>query len=244
MRKFATALTTAFALSLSACGGGEEGSLKGEPVAEVKAPEGQQWVDTVSVTEEGGYLIGNPDAPIKLTEYASYTCPGCGKFSTDASEELDSSYINSGKVSLEYRNFIRDPLDLAAAVAIRCGTKESFYPLSKQFFESQIEILTQAQQLDQGVNQRISAADPLDRPGIYAEALGLYEYFGQRGIARDQLQACLSDKENLQKLADMVEGYSKKYDIQGTPTFFVNGNKLNTVGWNDVKKLLQDAGAR
>ena len=40
-------------------------------------------VTTVVRTPAGGYRQGNPDAPVKLIEYGSRTCPTCARFAAD-----------------------------------------------------------------------------------------------------------------------------------------------------------------
>jgi len=62
----------ALPLALAACGGSDEGGApKGDAIAAIPAPAGQTWNDVASETPEGGIQVGNPDAPIKLVEYAS-----------------------------------------------------------------------------------------------------------------------------------------------------------------------------
>ena len=51
------------------------------PVANVAAPNGD-WTQTVAATERG-FRMGNPNAPVKLVEYASITCPHCAEFSAE-----------------------------------------------------------------------------------------------------------------------------------------------------------------
>ena len=72
------ALSTLLAVGLVACGDGEtDGSTQQAAIAPIAAPAGQSWVDTATETPEGGILLGNPNAPIKLMEYGSLTCPAC-----------------------------------------------------------------------------------------------------------------------------------------------------------------------
>ena len=62
------------ALGLAACQDeAAEGPPRGEPIAAIAAPAGQSWVETAAETPEGGFRIGNPEAPLKLVEYASRT---------------------------------------------------------------------------------------------------------------------------------------------------------------------------
>ena len=130
-----TALALPLALGLAACGSGDdaEASISGEPVAEVSAPDGQVWSEMAQKTDRGGYLVGNPDAPIKLVEYGSLTCPACAAFSMQASEPLMNDYVDSGRVNFEFRSFvIHGPLDLALTRLVDCGTPEQAVPLADQ----------------------------------------------------------------------------------------------------------------
>jgi protein-disulfide isomerase len=133
--------TIGLALALSGCGSKDEGNQAGgaptgAPVAAVAAPKGTIWSETVAATPEGGFRMGNPDAPLKLIEYASFTCPHCAEFAETADEGLRAK-VDTGKVSFEFRNLIRDPLDLTAAVLARCGGKDPFLPLAHQMFANQ-----------------------------------------------------------------------------------------------------------
>ena len=70
LRRLALALCAApLALGLAACGSSDEGGANAEVVAPVAAPAGQQWADVVAITPEGGWLSGNPKAPIRLVHF-------------------------------------------------------------------------------------------------------------------------------------------------------------------------------
>ena len=232
--------------ALSSCGGEEKGALTGGPVATVDAPAGKVWTEIAKKTAEGGYLIGNPDAKIKLVEFGSLTCHVCADFATQSGEEFNEKFINTGKVSFEFRNFVRDEVDLIGARITRCGADEAMYPLTEQmmaFQETMLANLTTAQK-DPGFGAKIEALKGADRSFALAEAGGIIDFFAQRGVSRDQAKACLSDQKELDKLAEMTSEYGKKYDIKGTPTFYLNGNKIDVTAWTGVKGKLQEAGAR
>ena len=62
------ALATVLAIGLAACGGdgGDEATTRAEAYEPIAAPAGQSWVETAAETPEGGFVIGNPNAPLKL----------------------------------------------------------------------------------------------------------------------------------------------------------------------------------
>jgi pyruvate/2-oxoglutarate dehydrogenase complex dihydrolipoamide acyltransferase (E2) component len=154
-------LTASFAvLALASCGGGGTTgeAPKGEAVAAVAPPAGKQWIDVVSKTAEGGYLIGNPDAPVKLMEFASLTCHVCAQFSKDSGSDFHDNFINNGKVSYEFRNFVRDELDLMAARIAQCGANEAMLPLTEQFMAFQETLFQNA--------EKMSANKALEAQGV------------------------------------------------------------------------------
>lgn len=244
-RRLAFALTAApLALAVAACGSNEGGDAvpQGEPIAPIAAPAGQSWVETAAVTPEGGYRIGNPDAPLKLVEYASHTCPACAAFSTSGAAELDE-YVEKGIVSYEIRNQIHNPIDLTLAMLMRCGEPTTFHPLANQVWANLPEVMNRAQQ-DQAALQAAMQVPEAQRYQRIAEAAGLLDFFAARGVSRDQAMQCLANTEQARQIAENSQTQSDELGVTGTPTFFLNGNKLEASSWDDLEPLLQQAGAR
>lgn len=232
-------------LALAACGGGESESElpRGESIAAVPAPEGQQWSQIAEVTPEDGYRIGNPDAPLKLMEYASLTCPACARFSTDGNAALDE-YVDTGVVSYELRNQVHNVLDLTLAMLVRCGEPESFHPLSNQVWANLNDVLAPSQENSGAINAAMQGP-PEQRFQAIAQAAGFLDFFAARGISRDQAMQCLADPAVGEAIASRSQTQSEELDVTGTPTFFLNGRKLNDViGWSELEPILQNAGAR
>lgn len=247
LRKLALGLAAApLCLALAACGsGGDKAAApNGEPVAKIAPPAGKAWTDVVEKTPEGGYRMGNPDAPIKLIEFASLTCPHCAEFAETSGAELRDTFVASGRVSFEFRNFVRDPIDIAAAQLTRCGAPESFFALTEQAMANQPAMFEAIQKGGEpAYNQAM--AQPDDRRVLaIAQLAGLPDFFATRGIAKEQAAACLTDAKAIEALAKATQDQSKEYDIQGTPTFLVNGQKIDANAWPEVKAKLEEAGAR
>lgn len=245
-RFLATSLATGLALALAACNGTDEAidSLAGEPIAAVPAPEGQQWTDIVTISDSDGYVVGNPDAPLKLIEYASHTCGGCAYFSANGAPSLKKDYVSTGVVSLELRNLVRDPIDLTIATLVRCGGQpQNMQPLSDQAWSSLNDIFAT-------VNQNGAALDaatnlpPEQRFVAIAEAAGLIDFFAARGLSSDQARTCLADADAVQAIAARSQEQVEELGLTGTPTFFLNGQKLEANQWEQLEPILQRAGAR
>jgi protein-disulfide isomerase len=164
--------------------------------------------------------------------------------SEKGSAELRDTFVASGRVSFEFRNFVRDAMDVTAAVLTRCGTPESFFPLTEQAFANQTAMIQNAQKAGDTVFNA-AIAQPDDKRGLaMAQLLGLADFFAARGIAKDQAAACLANAAEAQALAKRTEEQAKQYNIEGTPTFLVNGQSIGSMGWEELRTKLQTMGAR
>ncbi|MBU0557711.1 MAG: DsbA family protein [Alphaproteobacteria bacterium] len=245
-RRFATApLALAALMALAACGSQEGNSSA--PIGQVEgkaAPAGTTWAERVVVTPEGGMLMGNPDAPIKIVEFASNTCSHCAQFAADSHEALERDYVNSGKVSFEFRNFVMNPIDISVALLARCSGPEAFFPLTHQFFANQAQMIQQVQSAGDGAYQSAMSAPPEQRFQRIAEMAGLIEFAMQRGVPEDKARQCLADTKTVEALAAGVERDTAQYNITGTPTLIMNGTKLdNVTTWPQLQEQLKNAGA-
>lgn len=242
------AVTTALSLSvvtLSACGSGGEAEItSSEPLPIVAAPEGSQWSDIVNKSEANGYVIGNPDAPIKLIEYASLTCGACAAFEQEAYKEIIDDYVSTGRVSFEIRNYLLNPYDIALGILTRCGAPETYPALTEQVFNNQAAILDGLRNIDQTTLEAAFANAETKGYGDAARAMGIIDFFKARGISEDQANACLADPAKAKELLDMTETGNKEFKIEGTPTFLINNVKVEYSGWANLKGKLQEAGAR
>lgn len=221
----------------------EGGAAAGEPIAAIPAPEGTNWTDVVTVTPEGGYMIGNPDAPLKLVEYASHTCGACAVFAQTGKPPLKEKYIPTGVVSFELRNLVRDPIDLSIATLVRCGPKENMLPLADEAWGALNDIFASAETN----NARLQAAGelPVEQRFIaIADSVGLIDFFAARGLSADQSRNCLADRTKVEGIANASTRQSEDLNVQATPTFLLNGRKLDVNQWPQLEPLLQRAGAR
>jgi len=242
-----TLLITASALALAACGGEGDGNVVTAPagsVENVAAPAGQNWTEVIERTPEGGFRMGNPDAPLKLVEYGSRTCPACANFSETASEPLKQQYVASGKVSFEYRDFIRSPLDIAASIVGQCGGTAAFFPMLEGMMADQAAVFERLEAQGEALQTRLQGMPPAQQAAALADALGYVEFAKARGVPEPQLRQCLADTNAAQALADGTQSAAQEYNLPGTPTFLLNGKVVpNAVAWPQVEQALKAAGA-
>jgi len=242
------AAAAALVLTLAACGGGGDANNTGgiaapsAPVANVAAPAGQDWTQTVSATERG-FLMGNPNAPVKLVEYASITCPHCGQFATEGGSEGIRSYVRSGRVSWEYRPYMIFPTDPGLFALLRCNGPASFFELADQLYGEQQTWLTRGQTYMEANRSAIEGMDIQTRAATLVRETGTDAFFRQRGMTQAQIDQCLADPRNLQRVADDTQHASTTDNVSGTPTFFINGTQAppNTGLWPQLEPLLRTA---
>ena len=211
----------------------------------IAAPNGGDWTQTVTQTAEGGFLMGNPDAPVKLVEFGSMTCPHCADFDKAAMEAITNTYVKSGRVSFEFRNFVRDPLDLTASVVARCGGPASFFGLTTQLFEAQKELFARMQSADQATLAAIDQLPPPQKLPRFAELAGLKEWAAMRGVPSAKLDQCLADQSQTDRLVQMQSDATSTYQISGTPSFLLNGKVVEFEGsdplWTQLEAKLRSA---
>lgn len=216
---------------------------KGEAVAAVAPPAGKTWTEVVEVTPEGGYRVGNPNAPVKLMEYGALSCSHCAQFSETASKELLGDFVTSGKVSYELRFFMLNALDIPATLLATCGSPEAVITLAEQFWAYQPKMF-ETLQANEAQYQQASALPPAQRFTAIAKAGGMDTFFASRGIAQTQGQACTGDVNKATAFANGTNKAATEMGITGTPTFFLNGAKIEGSTWPLIKTALQNAGAR
>lgn len=240
--------TLPLALALVACGGSDEKNATGNAAASksaaIAAPAGQNWVEIVKATPEGGFRMGNPDAPVKLVEYASLTCSHCATFAESAIPALKEKYISKGTVSLELRNFIRDPIDMTASLLTRCGGEGPYFQLTEQMFAQQQDWMNKLQSLGDAGFQRLQALPPAQQFAEVAKASGLDQFVQQRGVSSTKAAACLADEAGVNTLLQMNKDATDKHQITGTPMFLINGETVQDAGtWEALEPKLVAAGA-
>ena len=239
-------LTSMTALALAACGDSKTADPTKEQaaIAKVAAPAGKSWSQTVTKTPEGGVVMGNPDAPIKVIEYGSLTCSHCADFSNASHEELARDFVDTGRVSFEMRNYVRDPIDMTAAAVIHCAPIERYFPLMENVFASQADLFAAAQANGPAAEAAMKQP-PAQRFPALAKALQLDTFFQARGLTADQVNTCLGNVANLEALEKGVNAANESYAIPGTPAFIINGSLAEGVGtWPALKERLRTMGAR
>lgn len=197
-------------------------------------PAPQNWNNKVSLTPEGNHVLGNPAAQMKLVEFVSYTCPHCAEFERRADGALRVAYVAPGKLSVEVRNYVRDPIDLAVALLTNCGAPQKFFLNHTAFLRSQDRWL--ATYAEAGATQRARWQHPdlPTRMRYIATDFRFYEIIATRGYDRRAADACLADEAEARRLAEQT-AEAQRQGIRGTPSFMLDGAVL--AGTHDWQAL-------
>lgn len=178
-------------------------------------------IDTSSVVE---MQLGNPDAPVTVIEYASYTCPHCASFHAGAYKQLKADYIDTGKINFVYREVYFDRFGLWASAIARCaGTPETFFGITDMLYTSQAEWARA------GGGDPAQIADELRKIGRLA------------GLSGDTLEACLTDADSLRTLVAWYQQNAAEDGINSTPSFVINGTKYNNMAYSEMSRLIEEA---
>ncbi|RDW12244.1 DsbA family protein [Paracoccus thiocyanatus] len=162
--------------------------------------------------------LGQADAPVTIVEYASFTCSHCADFHTQTWPKLKAEYVDTGKVRFIQRDVYFDAVGLWAGILARCGGDEKYYAVSDLIFDDQKTWL---------------AGESGD-----AIAGNLRKIGAKAGMTSEQMDACWNDK---QKVADLVTTFQSKAgadEIEGTPTFVIDGEKVRNQPWDELKKVI------
>ena len=162
---------------------------------------------TFSVNAESKILeIGNPDAKITVKVFSSLTCPHCASFHKNIFEDLKKEYIDKDLVKFEHHSF---PLDLAALnaeIIIRC-----LQDINKKF-----QLLGEIYKKQ---NQWAVGSD-INVINESIKKIGL-----DSGLSNTKMDSCLKNESVQDQILNQRIEAQKKYEIQSTPTIFINEKK-------------------
>ncbi len=163
-------------------------------------------VDKLMAPDELSELsIGNKDAKVTIVEYASMSCPACGRFHQTTFREIKKKYVETGKVRFVMREFPLNNLAAAGAMLARCAdTPEKSIALIDVLFEKQQDWVSQ---------------------NAVAELLKIAK---QAGFTEERFNKCLQDDDLLGKLSRRRDKADKEFGVDATPSFFINGKRLRT----------------
>ena len=208
-----------------------------------KAPAKVDWSHVVAAAPSGGFVLGNPKARVKLVEYGSLTCPHCRAFDQEGVPTLVGKYVKSGKVSWEFRNYVRDAFDLTASLIVRCNGSKGFFPLLRGIFNEQPVWEGRIQGTPQAEIDQAQALPPQRQFIAFAKIAGLQTWAAAHGVPVAKSNLCLTNGKAVGQLVQMHRDAMTQYpDFAGTPTFVIDGSLVkDTYTWDTLEPKLKQA---
>ena len=205
------------------------------PAKQAAAP---RWSATVNESAIGAYSVGNPAAKIKLVEYFSYTCHVCGDFAKASAVPLKTLYIDKGLVQIEYRNLVRDPVDMTAALLARCGGPKAFAGNHQAIFAAQPAMLDRITKATDKQKTSWFEGTTGERARKIAADTGLAALMTARGYPAARQNVCLDSGVAQAELTGMTNIAHNADRVEGTPAFYINGRFAGVTSWPAVKSQL------
>ena len=176
------------------------------------------------------------------------TCPHCKRFD-EAAEAKIVDYVKTGKVSFEFRNYVRDASDVAASTIARCGGAAKFFPLTHALYKDQEAWQAKVENTPQDQLDKIQDLPPNKEFLEIAKAAGLPQWAAQRGLPVAKSVRCLSDEAAIKRLIQITQDAKTQFpDFKGTPTFVINGTMVDLDSvtsedgvWPAIEAKIKDA---
>jgi protein-disulfide isomerase len=175
--------------------------------------------DPTGSIQAKGETLGDPNAPVKVVEWANYQCPYCDQFWTQNESTLMQQYISTGKVYFEYKDLTfgwQESIDASEAAA--CANNQG------QFWQYHDTLFK---------NQQAENSGGFSRSRLKTMANDI-------GLDMSKFNTCFDGHQT----ADEVQASdtaAANQGINGTPTFFVNGQEITYTGWDSVKSAIDAA---
>ena len=170
------------------------------PSGQVQQPGQIQQPATGEIDLQGVNALGDPNAPVVLVEYSSFTCPFCARHNLETFGRIVEEYVETGKVYYVYKHFLRNEVDGVAANAAECaGEQDMFFDYKYQIY----------------INQ-----NSISNPGFFEQIAS------NLGLNMDSWTSCFNSGRYTQKAnADRAEGMAN--GVTGTPGFIINGQLVS-----------------
>jgi protein-disulfide isomerase len=149
------------------------------------------------------HVVGNKDAKVTVIEYLSPTCPHCKTFHETVYPQLKAEYIDTDKIQFIPRPFVRNVLDAVVFMLAEAAGAEKYHEVVDTYFRTQ--------------NDWVTSPTPADAMFAIAQQLG---------FTKETYDAALTNQALFSGLETMRDQATREFQLQGTPTFYINGKML------------------
>ena len=186
------------------------------------------WASVVAETPEGGFRMGNPDAPLRIVEFVAASCDHCSVFAREGVPELIERFVRPGRASFEIRSLPLEPVGTAAAILNGCAAPEHYFPLMADILEHREAWLGRIARLSKADVAEIAGLSVTGQLERLAEQAGLLAIVQRHGVSEQRGRACLADANNLVRQTEMRRS-AIALGVRQAPSFLLNGELLEGV---------------
>ena len=177
----------------------------------------------IDISDVMDMRLGDPEAPVTVIEYASFTCPHCATFHQGPYRQLKADFIDTGKINFIYREVYFDRFGLWASLMARCAGPDKFFGITDLLYASQ-STWSRA-----GGGDPAMIADELRKIGRLA------------GMETETINACLQDEDQIRKMVAWFQTKTGEHNISSTPSFVINGETYSNMAYAEMVKLINAA---
>lgn len=163
-------------------------------------------------------VLGDPDAPLTMIEYSSLTCPHCASFHAKSYKPIVETYVETGRMKFEMRDFPLDQYALRASAMARAIDGKPYFALIDLIFKQQ--------------SSWTRASNPLDA----VKKIGRLA-----GISAETAEAYMTNDELLDSILNGRIAAQKTYDVNSTPTFVIGDEVIRGAEtFETFQKVIED----
>ena len=202
-------------------------------------PPVRNWNQAIALLPGGSHVLGNPAAEVKLVTFVSYTCPHCAQFEMQADAPMRLTYVHNGRLSIEVRHLVRDPIDLTAAMLTNCGPKEKFFLNHAAIMRRQPVWIKPLEHPTPAQEARWTSGDRVTRSRAIATDFKFYAIMATRGYDRTAVDRCIADQAMAERLGKMTVD-AAQLGVTKTPSFMLNDLLLfDTHDWEILRPQIE-----
>ncbi len=185
---------------------------------EIETPGETTNVDVAFALKER--IMGDPSAPLKISEHSSFTCGHCGVFHKSTFKQVKENYIDTGKAYLVFSDFPLNAPALHASITARCIPDEGkYFQFAQTIFEEQEK---------------------------WAYDVGYLTFLRNKaaeyGLDNKTFEACLAEPEIQKGIIERMKASQEQWQIAATPSFVLNNQRTisGAYSYEDFKKILDE----
>jgi protein-disulfide isomerase len=191
------------------------------PATQALAPADASSSVTIDVERAlADRILGNPDAPIRIAEHSSLTCPHCSHFHQETFDKIKAQWIDTGKAYLIFSDFPLNAPALHASMAARCLPEEKFFDFIQVLYKTQEDWAFKEDYMD--ILETVA---------------------GEHGMDAATFRSCVASPQLREGLLQRMNTVQTMWKINSTPSFVINNKTVVTgaLSSDDFSKKIEES---